>query len=61
MRPATGMPGLPCQSFRGAALSEVQTVVSAQHTKCVYCRTPFTNELPETAFADEGPAIRRPR
>lgn len=36
-------------------------VVSAQHTKCVYCRTPFTHELPANRFAAEAPAATRPR
>ena len=42
-------------------------IVSAQHTKCVYCRTPFLEELPkrhlpeEFATTDGGvsPAVRR--
>jgi hypothetical protein len=37
-------------------------IVSAQHTKCVYCRTPFTHELPENASStDEAPTTGRPR
>jgi hypothetical protein len=36
-------------------------VVSAQHTKCVYCRTSFTHELPEHLFADEVPPTGSPR
>ncbi len=36
-------------------------IVSAQHTKCVYCRTPFTEELPKRPFGDEEQPIGSPR
>ena len=35
-----------------------QKIVSAQHTKCVYCRTPFIQELPKRSLADEFPVTQ---
>jgi hypothetical protein len=36
-------------------------VVSAQHSKCVYCRSSFTHELPKDAFPEDLPALDKQR
>jgi len=36
-------------------------IVSAQHTKCVYCRVPFTHKLPENPFAAETQPAQKSR
>jgi hypothetical protein len=36
-------------------------IVSAQHNKCVYCRTAFTNEMPEKTLTDEVQTVGGPR
>ena len=35
-----------------------QKIVSAQHTKCVYCRTPFVEEPPKRDHWEELPALQ---